>query len=375
MQQDYYEILGVSKQASKDEIKKAYRKLAMKYHPDKNPGDKEAESMFKKAAEAYEVLGSEEKKAKYDRFGHAAFQQGAGGPGAAGFSDINDIFESFGDIFGDFFGGAGPGGGRRSAHRNQPRRGADLRYICDVTIEQVVNGAEKEIEFETEDGCGTCHGSGAAAGSSPETCSSCRGSGQVVRSQGFFQMASTCPQCRGEGKIIKNPCSDCHGRGRQSAKKKIRVTIPPGVDNGTRLRVGGEGEGGFRGGPAGDLYVEMRIRDDGRFERDGKNLYQEIEVSYLQALLGAEVEVPIIPEKGKTKAKLDVPAGVQPGNLLKISSYGVPDVRGRGRGDMYCRVKVIIPKKLKKNEEKLLREVAEIRGEKGIVTKKAGFFS
>lgn len=371
MQQDYYEVLGVARTASQDEIKKAYRKLAMQYHPDKNPGDAKAEDMFKKAAEAYEVLGNQEKRAKYDRFGHAAFQQG---PGAgAGFHDINDIFESFGDIFGDFFGGAA-GGARRRAGNSGPRRGADLRYLCDVTLEQVVNGAEKEIEFETEDGCGTCHGSGAAPGSRPETCTTCGGSGQVVRAQGFFSLATTCPECRGEGRVVRNPCGDCHGRGRKPVKKKIRVTIPPGVDNGTRLRVSGEGEGGFRGGPSGDLYVEMRLREDPQFERRGRDLYQVIRISYLQALLGAEVEVPIVPEKGKKKANLEVPKGVQPGAHLKIEGYGVPDVRGRGRGDMYCKLEVEFPKKLKKDEEILLKQIAEIRGEK-VLAKKAGFFS
>lgn len=371
MAQDYYEILGVSRDADEPTIKKAYRKKAMQYHPDKNPGDSVAEGKFKEAAEAYEVLGNQEKKARYDRFGHAAFSQaGAGGPG---FSDVGDIFESFSDIFGDFFGGGSRQQRRKS--RNQPRRGADLRYLCEIDLEQVINGIEKEVSFEAEENCQPCNGSGAAKGSQPEVCSTCGGSGQVVRAQGFFSVATTCPQCAGEGVIIKSPCHDCQGKGRQLKSRKIRVTIPPGVDTGTRLRVASEGEGGFRGGPAGDLYVEVRVREHRDFVRRGDDLLGEIKVSYVQAALGTEIDVPVIKEKsGKNSVTLKVPKGTQPGDTLRLASAGIPHLRGGGRGDLYLEVKVSIPKKLKKDEEKLLRELATLNKDK-VAGKKNGFFS
>ena len=368
-QQDYYEILGVAKGADQSTIKKAYRKMAMKYHPDQNPGDKEAEDNFKKAAEAYEILGDEEKRAKYDRFGHAAFQQGGGG---AGFHDVGDIFESFSDIFGDFFGG-GASRSSRGRRRNQPRRGADLRYLCDVTLEQVVNGVEKEIEFEAEQSCESCHGSGSESGKAPDPCGSCGGSGQVVRAQGFFSVATTCPTCRGEGVRITDPCHSCAGQGRQMKARNIQVTIPPGVDTGVRLRVAGEGEGGYRGGPAGDLFVEVRVRNHKNFQRQGDDLFGEVDVSYLQALLGADIEVPAIGKDRMIKTNLSVPRGAQPGDQVRIPDQGIPHLRGSGRGDLVYQVNVTLPKKLKKDEEKLLREIASLRGE-SVSKKKGGLF-
>jgi len=370
-QQDYYEILGVARDADAETIKKAYRKLAMQFHPDKNPGNKEAEEKFKAAAAAYEVLSNAEKRAKYDRFGHAAFQ---GGGGARGFHDVDDIFASFGDIFGDFFGG-GMGGGmggaraRRGGRSTGPARGSDLRYITEITLKEVVSGLEKDIEFDTEESCQECNGSGAKKGSQPENCRMCGGAGQVVTSQGFFSVATTCPSCRGSGQTIKNPCTGCSGKGRKSAHRKIRVSIPAGVDNGTQLRVTGEGEGGYRGGSPGDLYVEIRVADDDRFERHGLDLLGQAQVSYLQALLGAEIEV----ETVDGKQNLSVPAGTGNGARLRLERQGIPSLRGGQRGHIFYEIEVEIPQKLKKEEEKLLREIAKLRGE-SVAGPKKGFF-
>lgn len=365
-QADYYEILGVQRSADQETIKKAYRKLAMQYHPDKNPGDKAAEEKFKEAAAAYEVLGNTEKRARYDRFGHAAFSQGGAG---AGFHDVDDIFASFSDIFGDFFGGMG-GARSRGRGRNQgPMRGADLRYICEVELKDVITGLEREVEFDTEESCSECSGSGAAKGSEAETCPSCRGAGQVVSQQGFFSVATTCPTCHGSGKIIRNPCGKCRGKGRTKVNRKIRVSIPAGVDTGTQLRVSGEGEGGYRGGPPGDLYVELRVREDDRFQRHGLDLLGQLEISYIQALLGAEVEV----ETFEGLEKITVPAGTNSGERMRLDKKGVPSLRGGGRGSLYYEVDVVVPKKLSKDEERLLREVAQVRGDEVLAPKK-GFF-
>lgn len=362
--QDYYDILGVSKNSDQATIKKAYRKMAMKYHPDQNPGNKEAEQKFKEAAEAYEVLGDETKRKKYDQFGHAAFQQGGFG-GGGGFHDINDIFSSFGDIFGDFFGG----GSSRQSKRNGPRQGASLRYMLRVDLKDVVEGTEEEIEFDAETDCGSCHGNGSEAGHEPQVCKTCGGNGQVVRQQGFFSVATTCPTCSGNGKVITHPCKTCSGAGRENKKKKIKVKVPPGVDTGTRLRVSGEGEAGYRGGPAGDLYVELVVNDDPIFARDGDDLVGDLEISYLQAILGAKIEV----ETFRGNETVEVPPGTQPGERIRIKGKGVPSLRGYGRGDMYFEVIVQIPTKLNKDEEKVLRKLADDQGLKttGPV---AGFF-
>lgn len=360
---DLYQILGVARDADADAIKKAYRKLAMQYHPDKNPGDQAAEEKFKEAAYAYEILGSADKRAKYDRFGHAAFAQGGG----QGFNDVEDIFASFSDIFGDFFGGRG--GGRGRGRSNGPGRGSDLRYICEVELSEVVSGIERELEFDTDESCKECTGSGAAKGSEPVTCTTCGGAGQVVSSQGFFSVASTCPSCRGAGRIVRDPCKHCQGRGRVRVARKIRVSIPAGVDTGTQLRVTGEGEGGYRGGPPGDLYVEIRVREDERFERHGLDLLGRVQVSYIQALLGAEVEVPTI----EGKQSVTIPAGSNSGERVRLEQRGVPSLRGGGRGSLYFEVDVQVPRKLAKEEEKLLREIAKSRGETVLPPKKSLF--
>jgi molecular chaperone DnaJ len=351
---DFYEVLGVERSADQDTIKKAYRKLAIQFHPDKNPGNKEAEDKFKECASAYEVLGDPEKRAKYDRFGHQAFQGGMGGGG--GFTDVDDIFSNFGDIFGDLFGMGG--GGRRSRDPKAPRKGADLRYMVDITLANVIEGADKEIEFDTESSCQTCDGKGAEKGSKAETCTTCGGHGQVRVSQGFFQMQTTCPHCQGQGQVIKNPCKKCRGSGRQKQHRKIKVTIPAGVDSGTRLRVSGEGEGGYNGGSSGDLYVEMRVREDDRFERDGDNLFTQVNISYLLLMLGGELEIPTV--LGKTQ--VTIPKNTQVGESLKVSGEGIPSLRSGRRGDLYVQLGVEFPEKLSKKEEELLRELAKIQG-------------
>lgn len=367
MENDFYEILGVEKSASEAEIKKAYRKMALKYHPDQNPGDKEAEEKFKEAARAYEVLSSPEKRQRYDQFGHRGVDGPGGGFGGGGFHDINDIFSSFGDIFGDFF--AGGGGGRRGRNTG-PRRGSDLRYYLEIELKDVLEGTKKEISFDTEISCKTCNGSGAEEGSRPETCGTCGGSGQVVRQQGFFSVATPCPTCGGEGQVISDPCKVCDGKGRVPHEKKLRVNVPAGVGNGTQLRLTSEGEPGFKGGPPGDLFVEIRVEPHPRFERQDIHLIAKQEINYLQALLGAEMEVETL--SGTTT--IEIPKGAQPGQILTVKGEGVPSIRrGRQVGDLHLELNVVIPQKLSKKEEKLLREIAEERGDS--VSTKKGFFS
>ena len=352
---DYYEILGVSKDSDADVIKKAYRKLAMQFHPDKNPGNQEAEDKFKEAASAYEVLSDPEKRARYDRFGHQAFGGSAGG--GAGFQDVEDIFSSFSDIFGDIFGmqGRGGGGGRS---KTSARRGADLRYVTEITLKEVISGIDREIEFDVDENCTTCNGSGAEKGSQATTCTTCAGRGQVVRQQGFFSMASTCPTCNGEGQVIKNPCGECRGRGRVKKHRRIRVSIPAGVDTGTRLRVASEGEGGYRGGPAGDLYVEISVEEDTRFQRQGDHLLGSLKIDYLQLLLGAEIEVDTV----TGKANVQIARGLQSGDTVRVTEEGLPSLRGGRRGDLFYNLEVEFPKKIDKEEEKFLRDLAAHRG-------------
>lgn len=365
---DYYEILSVERTSDGETIKKAYRKLAMQYHPDRNPGDKSAEDKFKEAAEAYEILSNAEKKAQYDRFGHAAFQGGRGGSGG-GFHDMNDIFSQFGDIFGDIFGGGAGGSQRSSRNRNSPRKGADLRYLTEIEMKDVILGKEQQIEFETESNCEDCNGSGAAKGSSAVTCKVCRGTGQVVRQQGFFTMATTCSSCHGTGESIEKPCTGCHGQGRTSIKRKIKVTVPAGVDNGTRLRIANEGEGGYKGGPNGDLFVEIRVKDHDIFEREGDHLFADLDVSYLQFLLGGEV----VTEAIDGDVTVEIPRGVSPGQRVKVSGRGLPSLRGSRRGDLYYTLNVEFPSKLSEDEEKLVRQIAELNKTK-VNSKKKGLF-
>lgn len=351
---DYYEILGVAKDADAETIKKSYRKLAMQFHPDRNPDNKEAEEKFKEAAEAYDILGNAEKRSQYDRFGHAAFKQSGGRGFNPGFENVEDIFSNFGDIFGDIFGMGGGGRSRRS--RNEPRKGSDLRYIAEISLKEVITGYEKEIEFETDESCKDCHGSGAEKGSHAETCTMCGGSGQVVSRQGFFTMQTTCPQCRGEGTQIKKPCKSCKGSGRTAKSKKIQVTIPAGVDNGTRLRITGEGEGGHKGGPAGDLYVEVRVKEQDNYERHGNDLHTILKVPYVLLLLGGEVEVATL----TSKEKIEIPKASQPGSQVKLREHGFPSIRSQRRGDMFFHLEAEYPKKLSSDEEKHLKEIAKL---------------
>ena len=298
---DCYETLGVSKGASDSDLKKAYRRLAMKCHPDRNPGDAEAEAKFKELSEAYEILSDAEKRAAYDRYGHDAFEGGMGGPGSGFHSSGASFSDIFGDVFGDIFGGAAPGGGGRSS----VQRGSDLRYTLDLTLEEAVFGVEKTIRVPRLAECATCKGSGAKPGSAPKTCQTCNGQGQVRMQQGFFAIQQTCPRCHGQGKVITDPCSDCRGQGRKEETKTLSVKIPAGVDTGDRVRLSGEGEAGVSGGPAGDLYVQVNAKEHRIFTRDGKDLYCEVPISFTDAALGGELEVPTL----DGRVKLKVPVG------------------------------------------------------------------
>ena len=371
---DYYEILSVEKSADAETIKKSYRKLAMQFHPDRNPGDQAAEDKFKEAAEAYEVLSNSDKRSQYDRFGHQAFQgRGGSGGGNGGFSDMNDIFSQFGDVFGDIFGAGGGGGfsqqGGRSRSRNAARKGADLRFVTEIELAEVVTGKEQQIEFDTEANCGDCNGTGAAKGSKATTCKVCGGAGQVVRQQGFFTMATTCHNCSGSGEVIEAPCAGCKGRGRVQAKRKIKVTIPAGVDNGTRLRVVNEGEGGYAGGPNGDLFVEIRVKEDDIFSREGDHVFADLDVPYVQFLLGGKITTDAL----DGEVEVDIPRGAKPGDRIKVGGRGMPSLRGSRRGDLYFSLSVEFPEKLTEEEDKLIRQIADLSGTK-VGAKKKGFF-
>ncbi|MGV6815670.1 MAG: molecular chaperone DnaJ [Thiotrichales bacterium] len=347
-QRDYYEILGVERNASDAEIKKSYRRLAMKFHPDRNPGDEEAEQQFKEAKKAYEMLSDSQKRAAYDQFGHAGVDPQAGGGfgGAGGFSDI------FGDVFGDIFGGAA---GARSGGGQRAYRGSDLQYNLEITLEEAVFGVEKELEIPRLETCDACKGSGAAAGYEPETCSTCGGAGQVRMQQGFFSVQQTCPTCKGSGKEIRQPCTVCHGEGRVHTNKKLKVKIPAGVDTGDRVRLSGEGESGLHGGPSGDLYVQMRVKAHAIFERDGDNLHCEVPISFATATLGGELEAPTL----DGRVNLKIPPETQTGKLFRIRNKGVKPVRGGPQGDLFCRVKVETPVKLNKEQKELLQQFAD----------------
>lgn len=344
---DYYEILGVTRQANADELKKAYRKLAMKYHPDRNPDDKTAEHKFKEAKEAYEILSDPQKRAAYDQFGHAGIEGGIGGRPGGGFNGggFDDIF----DIFGDIFGGRRGGGTRGS---NVGQRGADLRYNLELTLEEAVAGKTVQIKVPTYVLCEICHGSGAKVGSAPTNCSTCGGVGQVRMQQGFFTIQQTCPTCHGQGKIVSEPCSSCYGQGRTKQTKTLSVKIPAGVDTGDRIRLAGEGEAGMNGGPAGDLYVQVHVREHSIFKREDENLYCEIPISFATAALGGELEVPTL----EGRVKLKIPAETQTGKLFRIRGKGVTIPRSSARGDLLCRVIVETPVNLSAQQKELLEQ-------------------
>ena len=341
---DYYTVLDVSRTATEVEIKKSYRRLAMKYHPDRNPNDQEAEEKFKEAKEAYEVLADAEKRAIYDQHGHEGLSQ----RGGAGFSAADAFSDIFGDVFGDIF-----GGGRRGGR--QVYRGADLRYDLELDLEQAVFGHDTEIEFTTLGECDTCHGSGAAPGSKTVTCDTCNGIGQVRMQQGFFSVQQTCPRCKGRGQVVSDPCQTCLGQGRVRRKKTLQVKIPAGVDNGDRIRLAGEGEAGRNGGPAGDLYVEVRVREHPIFERDGSHLSCEVPISFVTAALGGTVEVPTL----GGNVELKVPSETQSGRVFRLREKGVKPVRGGATGDLFCRIVVETPVKLTDEQKELLRKFDE----------------
>jgi len=360
---DYYKVLDVPKNATEAEIKKAYRRLAMKFHPDRNPDDADAEDKFKEAKEAYEVLTEPQKRAVYDQHGHdgleaASRQRGGGFSGADAFGDI------FGDVFGDIF-------GARRGGRSQVFRGADLRYELELDLDQAVFGHSLEIEIPKLVECETCNGSGAAKGSAPITCDTCGGNGQVRISQGFFQLQQTCPRCRGSGTIVKNPCDTCLGQGRVRRSRTLSVTVPPGVDSGDRVRLSGEGEAGRNGGPAGDLYVEMHVREHAIFERDGSHLSCEVPVSFATAALGGSVAVPTL----DGEVTLKIPSETQSGRVFRLRDKGVKPVRGGSRGDLFCRVVVETPVDLSAEQRELIRKLEESLKDDGThAPREKGFF-
>ena len=341
---DYYDVLGVQRGASEADVKKAYRRLAMKYHPDRNSGEADAEEKFKEASEAYEVLSDPEKRERYERFGHAGVDgmSGAAGFGTGGFSDISDIF---GEVFGDIF---SSGGTRARANR----RGADLQYTLDISLEQAVAGDTVEIRIPTLAGCDDCDGSGAAPGTSASECPECEGRGQVRVSQGFFSLQQTCPRCRGAGRVILDPCRGCGGRGRVERRKTLAVKVPAGVDNGDRVRLTGEGQAGAGGAPPGDLYVQMRVAEHPIFQRDGRNLYCDVPLSFVDAALGGEIEVPTL----DGRVKLKVPPETQTGKLFRLRGRGAPSVRGGADGDLLCRVVLETPVRLSDEQQDILRK-------------------
>jgi molecular chaperone DnaJ len=346
-EKDYYKILEVSRTATEEEIKKSYRRIAMQYHPDRNPGNKEAEERFKVASEAYEVLRDPQKREIYDRYG----LEGLKGTGFTGFRGFEDIFSSFGDIFEDFF-----GFGRTGRRSTRSRPGADLRYDLKITFLESAFGKETEIELPKTVLCGTCQGTGAKPGTYPSQCPACRGSGQVTRSQGFFSISTTCPQCNGEGKVVAHPCKECNGHGKVRRNQKIELSIPPGVGTGSKLRVRGEGEEGERGGPPGDLYVFIFVEPHDFFAREGDDVICQIPISFPQATLGVELEVPAL----SGKRTLTVPKGTESGELLRIKGEGFARLRGHGKGDLIVQIIVKTPKNLSKRQEELLREFEEV---------------
>ena len=353
---DYYDVLGVQKNSSPEQIKAAYRKLAVKHHPDKNPGDKSSEEKFKEAGEAYHVLSDKERKQNYDNFGHAAFENGAGGRGGFGNFDFSSHFS---DIFEDFFGDFGGGGGRRSKKSNF--RGSDLRYDLSITLEEAYTGKKQDIKFSTSEKCNTCSGSGSKPGHDAGSCSVCGGHGQVRSNQGFFTVQQTCPQCSGTGEEITNPCGSCGGQGKKQTSKRLSVTIPKGVDDGTRIRLAGKGEAGSRGASNGDLYLFVNVYSHDLFKRSDENLFFEYPVSIADAALGTSLEIPTI-DGGK--AKIKIPAGTQSGKQFRLKGKGMPYIRGSGNGDLYVQLNTEVPISLNKEQKELLEKFRKIENEK-----------
>lgn len=366
---DYYEVLGVARSASDQEIKSAYRRLAVRYHPDKNPNDTSAEEKFKEAAEAYTVLSDGEQRRRYDRFGHAGVSSSASaGWGAPGFGGIEDIL---GDLFGfgDVFGGA-----RSGARRSSAQRGADLRYDLEITLEEAASGMTAQLRIPRLETCENCKGVGAAPGTNPENCQTCAGSGQVHYQQGFFSVARTCHACRGVGRVISTPCTECQGAGRIEREKSMEVKIPAGVETGSRLRVQGEGESGANGGPAGDLYVVIHVAEHDRFERQGGNLYSSVKITFAQAALGAEIQVQTL----DAEQALKVPVGTQTGTVFRLKGQGMPVLGGRGKGDLFVSVTVVTPTSLTREQRRLLEQLANVENkdleDKGLVDKVRDIF-
>lgn len=366
---DYYEVLGVSRTATDQEIKSAYRRLAMRHHPDKNPNDAAAEDKFKEAAEAYAVLADQEQRRRYDRFGHAGVSSGAstnwGAPGFGGIEDIlGDLF-GFGDVFNS---------GRAGSRRSSAQRGADLRYDLEITLEEAAKGMTAQLRIPRLEKCETCKGAGAAKGTSAETCSTCGGTGQMRYQQGFFSVARTCHACRGAGRVIKTPCTDCHGAGRVEREKQMEVKIPAGVETGSRLRVQGEGESGSNSGPAGDLYVVIHVVAHEHFERQGSNLYAAVPITFAQAALGSDISVKTLEHEDKLK----IPVGTQTGTVFRLKGKGMPMLGGRGRGDLFVSVTVVTPTSLTREQRKLLEQLATVENkdleDKGLVDKVRDIF-
>jgi len=352
---DFYDVLGVSKNASPEELKSAYRKLAVKHHPDKNPGDKASEDKFKEAGEAYGILSDQEKKQNYDNFGHAAFDRGGGGRQSGGFGGAD-----FSDIFEDFFGDFGGGGSSRSRKTNNSR-GSDLRYDLSITLEEAYEGKKQDIKFSTTEKCATCKGNGSKPGHSPDRCTVCEGNGKVRSNQGFFTVQQTCHQCQGTGEEITNPCTDCNGQGNKQASKKISVTIPKGVDDGTRIRLAGKGEAGTKSGASGDLYLFINVYSHDLFKRSDENLFFEFPISIADAALGTTIEIPTI-DGGR--AKIKIPDGTQNGKQFRLKGKGMPYMRGSGNGDLYVQVNTEVPISLNKAQKELLEKFREIENEK-----------
>ena len=355
---DYYDVLDVNKNSTSEQIKAAYRKQAIKYHPDKNKGDKASEEKFKEASEAYHVLSDEERKQNYDNFGHAAFENGAGGSGRGGFENF-DFSNSFSDIFEDFFSDFSGSGGRRNRKTNF--RGSDLRYDLSITLEEAYTGKKQDIKFSTSEKCNTCKGSGSKPGHDAGSCSMCGGHGQVRSSQGFFTVQQTCPQCSGTGEEITNPCNDCGGQGKKQTSKKLSVTIPKGVDDGTRIRLAGKGEAGTKGSSNGDLYLFINVYSNDLFKRSDENLFFECPISIADSALGTSLEIPII-DGGK--AKIKIPAGIQNGKQFRLKGKGMPYMRGSGNGDLYVQINTEVPVSLNKEQKELLEKFREIENKK-----------